>query len=176
MKFTIYKHTNNISGKSYIGFTKNTIEERWKEHVLRAYECKYNHKFDNALRKYNTDNWIHEILVDNIPSLEEAKQKEIEMIAQYDTFVTGYNSTIGGNGGSKIVSEGTKEKLRNYRTGKHLSETAKQKLSIFQKSRKRKPLSQEHKNKLSQSLKGRKIPLEEKEKQKLGFERVKNAR
>ena len=33
MNCYIYKITNSINGKSYIGQTQNTIEERWKEHI-----------------------------------------------------------------------------------------------------------------------------------------------
>lgn len=45
----IYKITNNINGKSYIGQTKHFYEYRWNEH-----KCRYLNKNSKA---YNNKSW-----------------------------------------------------------------------------------------------------------------------
>ena len=75
MSYIIYKHTSP-SEKSYIGYTQLSIQNRWNEHFSKT--IKLNWKFSRALRKYpNEGQWIHEILINNIPTLEEAKNLEI---------------------------------------------------------------------------------------------------
>ena len=51
----IYKITNLINNKIYIGRTINTIGERFKRHM---YDCKSrNSLFCRALKKYGKDNY-----------------------------------------------------------------------------------------------------------------------
>jgi hypothetical protein len=84
--YRIYKHTS-ISGKGYIGYTKLLMMERWKGEVSHSRNKNHKWKIDKAIRKYpNKDQWNHNILIDNIPTLAEAKILEIEMIAKYDTY------------------------------------------------------------------------------------------
>ena len=110
----IYIITNEINGKSYIGQTcaKNP-NQRWCNG--RGYSRR-NPAFYNAIQKYGWDNFEHEILVDNIPTLEEANKLEIEFIAKYHTYIrdpecNGYNNTIGGQGRAHEQSEETKQKI-----------------------------------------------------------------
>lgn len=54
--YIIYKHTNTVTGKSYIGLTKYSIERRFKQHLYDSGKCR-NGKlpqsaFPRALRKY----------------------------------------------------------------------------------------------------------------------------
>jgi len=108
MEYLIYKHTSP-SGKLYIGYTSDTIDERWRIHLRDSKNKEW--KFSKALRKYPNENqWKHEILIDNIPTLEEAKNLEVLCIFYYDTFINGYNSTIGGDGVGRL-SEETKRKI-----------------------------------------------------------------
>jgi group I intron endonuclease len=153
--FLVYKYTNTVSGKEYIGYTKTTIEKRWKSHCYRAKYYQYNRKFDNALCEYTENFWVHEILIDNIPSLEEAKQKEIEMISLYDTYKNGYNSNPGGGG--YIITE----EIRNKLTGPK-SEEFKEKISKSLQGNKRhlgKKHSEETRKKMSLSAMGNKNRL-----------------
>jgi hypothetical protein len=109
--YIIYKHTNIITQLSYIGYTKQGLLIRWKLHLKAS--LKHEWKFSKILRKYPNENqWIHEILIDEILTVKEAKEKEIEMIAKYDTFNSGYNMNTGGSGkkGYKL-SEETKRKI-----------------------------------------------------------------
>lgn len=91
-QWCIYKHTSP-SGKSYIGMTSKTPEKRW----LNGKGYNPNTKFGQAIIKYGWDNFSHEILENNIPSLSQAQQREIYYINFFDTFTNGYNSTLGGD-------------------------------------------------------------------------------
>lgn len=56
----IYKCTCVISGKSYVGLTTKTIEERKKEHLHSSYnpnDNTYKTHFHSAIRKYGIENF-----------------------------------------------------------------------------------------------------------------------
>lgn len=100
----IYKITNKINNKIYIGFTQKTIEDRWRSHIKTAYDITskdYNALFKKAIRKYGADNFFIEE-IDNGETLEELKQKEIYWIRYFNSYAFdkngyGYNSTRGGD-------------------------------------------------------------------------------
>lgn len=98
MKGSLYKITNIVNGKIYIGKTYIELKERWKAHINDALrEDRPNKtKFQNAIRKHGPENFRIEI----IGQFEEGEleQKEIEYIQKYDSYKNGYNSTLGGDG------------------------------------------------------------------------------
>jgi len=100
MRNKIYKHTNKINGKSYIGKTKNKVDYRLNQHI-RSSNNGSNNVFHRALRKYGIDNFETSILEDNI-SDENIDIREEYWIKYYNTFNNGYNMTIGGDGGDTI--------------------------------------------------------------------------
>ena len=69
----IYKITNLINNKVYIGQTIQTIEKRFIQHKSHARTGNNNHKLANALRKYGEDNFI----VENIEDCEQELLDEI---------------------------------------------------------------------------------------------------
>ena len=158
MKQLIYKHTCTITNKSYIGQTINTMEERLNSHVLESLSGGKSH-FHKAIRKYGIDNFISVILEDNIPIMSDLKsmktiasEKEIFYIEKFNSFINGYNMTLGG--------EGTLG-LEPWNKGKqHTSET-KQKISNSMKNR---SLSTSHKIKIGHSLIGHVVTEETKRK------------
>lgn len=88
----LYKITNQINGKKYIGITNN-YKKRWSNH-----RCGNNKTMAiaNAIKKYGKDNFTFEIIEKNL-TLEEANQKEIEAIYNENTLVpNGYNISKGG--------------------------------------------------------------------------------
>ena len=112
-KSGIYKVTNIINNKIYIGQSKN-IKKRFKNHHIVDYNnknnCCYNTKFYQALRKYGLENFQVEVLE---LTNEELDKKEIQHIQKYDSFKNGYNSTEGGQHWSdKIHSKETEEKRK----------------------------------------------------------------
>ena len=95
---TIYKITNLINNKKYIGQTINTISHRFNQHIndaMRKKGCPY---LGKAIRKYGIDNFIVEAVEENIP-YDLLNNREIYWIAYYHTNDSnyGYNLTRGGN-------------------------------------------------------------------------------
>lgn len=88
--YCVYKHTNLINHKSYIGITCQKLSHRWGHEGHN-----YNHqpKFFNAIQKYGWDNFSHEVLYDNLTK-EEATELEAKMIDKYKSVENGYNCSI----------------------------------------------------------------------------------
>ena len=106
----IYKATNKINGKSYIGQTRYDLKKRRTDHLSEGKSD--NNFFHNALIKYGKNNfeWI---IIEKCNSKKELNEKEVHYIKQYNTFKpNGYNLTFGGNTTlGYIQSEQTKEKI-----------------------------------------------------------------
>ena len=143
----VYKITNQITNKVYIGWSNKTVDARWAEHISDALKNQDNRKFYNAIRKYGTDVWIREVICE-VNSREEAKSKEIEFIAENNSYYNGYNATRGGDGNNGIVmseesnlarSLALKGKPKNYirMAGKKHSEESKEKISQAHKGMKK---------------------------------------
>lgn len=101
----IYKITNKIDGKSYIGQSRN-IEKRWQAHRTKSFQendHSYNTPFYRAIRKYGIDNFTFEIIEEC--KISELNEKEKYWIQKYDTFFNGYNLTLGGDGGGSSVNK-----------------------------------------------------------------------
>lgn len=91
----IYKLTNQISNKSYIGYTSRTPEQRFKSHCLSAKNGSNLH-LHCAIRKYGEDTWDIEILEESPNGEYLLKERENYYISQYDNL---YNMARGGQGG-----------------------------------------------------------------------------
>lgn len=100
----IYKITNLINGKIYIGKSLN-IKARIQAHKsyyktnAPSKNNKYWHnKLYTAMREFGIDNFSFEVIEEC--KSEELDQKEIYWINYYDSYNNGYNMTLGGDGGS----------------------------------------------------------------------------
>lgn len=94
----IYKITNLINNKIYIGLTKTSLKLRWQRHYGDAKRCK-TRLLQLAIRKYGQENFkIEEI--DRANSLEELSKLEKFYIKKYNSqdWNIGYNMTSGGDG------------------------------------------------------------------------------
>lgn len=98
----IYKITNLINNKIYIGKTIRNIQERWNEHVSCALNNSDNLYLHNAIQKYGANNFKIEV-IDSCNSEEELNQLEEYYIKLYNTQDKniGYNLTNGGDGNLK---------------------------------------------------------------------------
>lgn len=97
MQYHIYKVTNKVNKKVYIGKT-NDFEKRKKEHTI--YDINDNSIFHKALLKYGLDNFKWEIVC-STNCKEELNELEKFFIKKYNSFKpNGYNMTKGGDGGS----------------------------------------------------------------------------
>lgn len=106
MKGIIYKITNKVNNKSYIGQTRYTLEFRWRQHQHK----KDNTYFHNAIKKYGIENFNLEILEEC--SIENLDSREIYYISKYDTFKNGYNLTIGGDGNRRLLLDDKYDEIR----------------------------------------------------------------
>lgn len=108
--YTVYRHVCP-NGKCYVGITSQSVNSRW--HNGKGYDTQV---FGRAIKKYGWENITHEILFDGL-TLDEAYEKEIEMISFYKSFDSkyGYNASLGGAGASgHVVSDETREKMREH--------------------------------------------------------------
>lgn len=100
----IYKITNLINGKSYIGQSVN-IQKRFNAHRSVAFnpnDKNYNYPLYRAIRKYGIDNFSFDILEEC--DVSELNNKEIYYIAQYKTYgKLGYNQDAGGDQASHYL-------------------------------------------------------------------------
>ena len=100
----IYKYTNKLNGKSYIGQTNN-LQKRFNGHKSEAFNPNasgYNLPFHCAIRKYGIDNFTYEVLEEIADGESQGfiDDREIYFIGYYHSLTTenGYNLTIGGGG------------------------------------------------------------------------------
>lgn len=97
----IYKITNTVNNKVYIGQSIRPIEQRFKRHINDALNHVKDTHFCRAICKYGKDSFIVEE-IDTAESQEELSKKEQYWIQYYDSVNNGYNETdaiykCGGN-------------------------------------------------------------------------------
>ena len=115
MVSVIYKISFVDNPKVYIGKSIEP-EKRWNKHKRNA-KNGLDSKLYRAMRKYGIENTKFEV-ISNCLKEEYANEAEISLIAQYDSFKNGYNSTLGGDG----MSAGLLVKEKNPMWGKKLPE------------------------------------------------------
>ena len=108
----IYKITNKINGKVYIGQTIRPVEYRFNRHINDAMHHVLDTHFARAIRKYGPDKWQLEV-IDAAETQDELNQKERYWIQFYNSVKEGYNETdaISKSGGNTYRSK-TKEELK----------------------------------------------------------------
>ena len=141
---SIYKITNTVNGKAYIGQTIHDAEKtRIRDHFRS--KGKGSQLIKNDIEKYGQDAFTYKILHDGIiPEFLDTLEKEV--IAKFNTLAPhGYNLTEGGGGGSR--SEETRRKMSEARKGKP-------------SPNKGRPFSEEHCRKISEAMKGKTLSEE----------------
>lgn len=112
----IYKATNKINGKVYIGLTSQEFAERQRKHKLKSVNAQT--VFAKAIRKYGWDSFEWEI-IDSANTIEELCEKEIYWISFFNSYVlsensNGYNMTTGGEGSFGYKhSEESRDKMKS---------------------------------------------------------------
>lgn len=125
------------SGKVYIGQTTKSLSHRKKYHHYSAFDknrTEYNTKFSKAIRKYGNDlKW--NILHNNI-SITQLDDMEQRCVNNHNSFVEGYNSTLGGGGRKGYsTSAETRKKLSDAHKGKKFSVEHRRKMSEAKKGK-----------------------------------------
>lgn len=120
----IYKMTNNINGKIYIGLSVN-IDTRMYNHYWSAFNpnaSEYNSYLSRAIRKYSKENFSHEIIEEcSISDLPSRERHWIEYYNSTDRNI-GYNVSSGGDGNSSWGEEETNKIITYYQEGKSAEE------------------------------------------------------
>lgn len=156
----VYKWTNKINGKIYVGQSRNL--NRRKQKFLN-FKVSYGGIYiDNARNKYNSSiYWDYEVL-EHVPfeNIDEREKYYIELYKSTDKEI-GYNLRSGGNNGFEITDELRKIQSESHKgqvswaKGKKFSEEHCRKLSESKKGHipwnKGKEWSEEHKEKLRKS-------------------------
>lgn len=93
--YYIYKATNKINGKSYIGQTVDYKSRVWQH--MRCYE-KEDCKFHDAIKEFGSDNFDWEVL-ETCNGKEKANDLERKYIELFNSYRNGYNDNKGGVGG-----------------------------------------------------------------------------
>lgn len=136
----IYCIKNKINGKEYVGLTKRSLKDRWKQHIQesnRENSWEWNTPLGRAIKKYGVENF--EIFVlESCKTEQELRQKEINLIFERKSHVDygGYNLTKGGDGrlGYKLSDE-IKIKIGLGNKGKTYTEETLHRMSVAAKKR-----------------------------------------
>jgi group I intron endonuclease len=138
----IYKTTNLVNGKIYIGQHNGATKSYIGSGVI----------FKKAVKKYGKENFVRDVIVDGNYTQEETDELEVFYIKLYNSTdkSIGYNISLGGNGAGKI-SEETKIKIGDANRGRIHSKEFKDKISEIKKGGKRKDST---KSKISKSTLG----------------------
>lgn len=139
----VYKITNNVNGKIYIGQKKSEklLENYWGSGKLIV----------EAIKKYGKDNFSREVL-EWCETKDELNQRERYFIEKFNARSpdVGYNLAVGGTVIGMNHSAETRAKMSASHKGKPKSEAAKRKMSEAHKG---KHLSEEHRKAISETLK-----------------------
>lgn len=116
MKYgTIYKITNLINGKQYVGQTTNSVLNRFADHCSE----KRNRHISNAIKQYGKENFKVEEIATAFDK-ESLNNLEIYFVEKFNTmFPNGYNHRAGGNQNG-VCSQELKRKISKAKSGKSI--------------------------------------------------------
>lgn len=154
----LYKITNLINFKCYIGITTRKIIERFTVHCKDYSGCP---KLRNSIQKYGKENFKIEIIGVFLKDL--LSLSEITAIKEYDSiYPFGYNLTLGGE--AVTMTEETRKKISQATLGRKHSPETKLKMSASKAGRKNPNLSRkfsvETRKKMSDARMGKKLSAE----------------
>lgn len=153
--YTIYKATNKVNGKSYIGFDSNW-PTRYKNH--KQLYNKTNTVFYQAIRKHGWDNFEWSIVYQSEDKEHTLNVMEEHYIRHFNTHVDeghGYNMTYGGEGNNMLCEE-ARYKMGSANRGKKNgppSEETRRKIGLANSLKRRTPEQKEHIRKIRTGVK-----------------------
>jgi group I intron endonuclease len=108
----IYKITNTIDGKIYIGKTTTKLRVRWSGHKSSHKKLNETTKLYNAMRKHGVENFKIE-QIDSANNLRDLKEKEYYWIDELNSTKDeiGYNIQYGNEEGNMNMDDETKIKI-----------------------------------------------------------------
>jgi len=149
--YTIYRITNLLNGRKYVGQTICTVDRRIITHRSSAKNgcsmivCR-------AIRKYGWENFRVDVLESGLSPSNVNAREEFWINSERSLVPNGYNVGSGG-----ALTERTREKIANSKKGKKLSEATKSKISIAHSGKR---LTVEHRRNIGRGLVGRPVSAE----------------
>jgi group I intron endonuclease len=93
--YSIYKITNKINGKNYIGFDSQWPRRKNQhKHYLKSRKS----KIYLAFNKYGWENFVWEVIYQSKDGKHCLNVMESYFINEYNSYLNGYNETLGGDG------------------------------------------------------------------------------
>jgi group I intron endonuclease len=150
----VYKLTNVVNGKVYIGKAKDP-KARWSKHVSSARLKKRGQYFylQASINKYGPENFRLET-IEILGSAEEAYARESYWIGVYKSNDNkfGMNLTTGGDGSvGHSLSKEARDKISKAQTGRKMSEVTRR---AIVKANTGRVFSEEHKRRISVAQRG----------------------
>jgi group I intron endonuclease len=174
----VYKVTNQVNGKVYIGQTIKSLAHRWRDHIFRA-NGGSDYIFHRAIRKNGASNFVCETLCECSTKEEMNREESASIMRAGSKVPAGYNLTDGGEGMFGFThSEESKAKISAAIKGRRLTEEHRARIGAANMGRKCSDLvlanfrkancgriyTDEHRAKIGAAVKGRKHSEETKEK------------
>lgn len=111
----IYKATNLINNKIYIGQTVLNLQTRKKQHE-NSHKYKSCYSFSKAIKKYGKDNFKWEV-IDTASTIEELNEKESYYINSYKSLISENGYNLKGGGSNSFLTEEVKKKISQAQIG-----------------------------------------------------------
>lgn len=118
--YHIYKYTNTVNGKVYIGQTSKSLEERAQAGGRNYRECR---RFYNAIQKYSWEAFAPEIL-EIVQTVEEANEREIYYISKFNSTDENYGYNLSKGGDNKTMSPASKMLISTKAKNRYTDKTA----------------------------------------------------
>lgn len=118
----IYRITNSVNGKFYIGQTTMALTHRWECHTSEARRGKLPSPIYRAMRKYGAAAFSIRV-VGVADTQADLNQLEAEIVRESGAMKpgAGYNAREGGGAGGKMTAEAKKRMSESRRGEKHWS-------------------------------------------------------
>lgn len=104
----IYMLEDTVNGKKYIGKHNGSNAKYWSSGLIP----------NRIAKKYGYERFIRTILIDGITSVNKLNELEKLYIEKFNTFIDGYNMTIGGEGGGDWILTKTNEEIQQIAESK----------------------------------------------------------
>lgn len=144
--YKLYKITNIVNNKHYIGITKLTLIQRLTKHIKDSQNPKY--PLHRAIAKHGKEKFKIELIEESVDR-KHISESEEPAILRYDSRKNGYNIAIGGYGGDL----GPEANVKRAQTKLNFSVDKKQELAEKQSLRQTGKTKFNDSGRLAQSLK-----------------------
>lgn len=164
----IYRITNKINNKNYVGSSVNLNERRSMHYRLLRIGKSHSSKLQNAFNKYGENSFVFEIL--ETCDCAELEQKEIEWIIKLNAVKNGYNTSIDVRCPTRGFKHSVESRLKMSESQKSRVrsdweiDSSRKRLVEFNQSQKGVAKTEQHRERISEANKGRKQTLETRQK------------